>query len=278
MRMLMHRPRCLRRNPPGNSVAAVSQPTSDVFVPPSTDEALARLSMPMVDAMRTQRAVRRLHPDPVDPELLLALLELSLKAPTSSNTQDWTYLVVEDREQKARLAKLYRVLYRTFAPIERWSARKDPDRLRGTKPGAWQAENFEDLPVFVIPCYRRNIKHRPVGRPQISVSSFYGSVFPAVQNLLLSCRAVGLGASLQTLPLWIVPIARRILGLPRNMVPVCIIPIGWARGKYGPTTRRPIGEVVHVDRYGNQPLVGVPFPSVVTPAADPDSDASTDAR
>ena len=244
----------------------MNDPTPDApFVPPTTAEALARLEMPMVEAMRTQRAVRRLHIDPVDPELLLSLLELSLKAPTSSNTQDWTYMVVQDRAQKARMARLYRVLYRTFSPIERWTNRDDPAALRGMRPGAWQAEHFEDLPVFVIPCYRRGLKHRPVGRPQISVSSFYGSVYPAVQNLLLSCRAVGLGASLQTLPLWIVPLARRILGLPRTMVPVCIIPIGWARGRYGPTTRRPIGEVVHLDHYGNRAFLDTEFPSVARP-------------
>ena len=208
----------------------------------------------MAEAMRTQRAVRRLHLDPVDHEVLLPLLELSLKAPTSSNTQDWCYLVVQDPAQKARLAKLYRPLYRTFAPMERRAARGDEARLRAMRPGEWQAEHFEQLPTFVIPCYRRGLKHRPVGGPQISVASFYGSVFPAVQNLLLGCRAVGLGASLQTLPIWLVPVARRILGLPRNMVPVCIIPIGWARGKYGPTTRRPIGEVVHLDTWGNQPF------------------------
>ena len=227
---------------------------ADPFVPPPAAEALARLDMPMGEAMRTQRAVRRLHLDPVDHDVLLPLLELSLKAPTSSNSQDWCYLVVEDPEQKRRLAKLYRPLYNTFSPLERRAARNDPDRLRGMKPGEWQAEHFHELPVFVIPCYTRNLKHRPVGRPQISVASFYGSVYPAVQNLLLECRAVGMGASLQTLPIWHIPIARRILGLPRSMNPVCIIPIGWARGKYGPTTRRPIGEVVHLDRYGNQPF------------------------
>jgi nitroreductase len=227
---------------------------SDVFVPPSSEEALARLSMPMVDAMRTQRAVRRLHTDPVPHDVLLPLLELSLKAPTSSNSQDWTYLVVEDSEQKARLGRLYRVLYRTFNPIEERRARASGDEqaLRGMRPGQWQAEHFEDIPVFVIPCYRRNMKHKPVGRPQISVASYYGSVFPAVQNLLLGCRAVGLGASLQTLPIWVVPAARRILELPRAVNPVCIIPIGWAKGRYGPTTRPPIGEVVHLDRYGNR--------------------------
>jgi nitroreductase len=224
------------------------------FEPPDAAEALARLGMPMEEAMRTQRAVRRLHTEPVSHDVLLPLLELSLKAPTSSNTQDWLYMVVEDRGQKARIARLYRVLYRAFNPIVQRMARGDERELRNMRPGQWQAENFEDIPVFVIPCYRRNMKHRPVGWPQISVASYYGSVFPAVQNLLLGCRAVGLGASLQTLPIWCVPAARRILGLPRTVNPVCIIPIGWAEGRYGPTKRLPIGEVVHLDHFGNQPF------------------------
>lgn len=222
------------------------------FEAPTLEEALDRLAMPMVEAMRTQRAVRRLRTDPVDLELIYELLELSLKAPTSSNTQDWVYMVVTGREQKERLARLYRPLFRSFEPIVRRTAKTEQER-RTLGPAKWQMENFADIPVFVIPCYRKGLKHRSVGWPQLSVSSFYGSVYPAVQNLLLACRAVGLGASLQTLPIWITPIASRILGLPRNLEPVCIIPIGWAKGRYGPTTRRPIEEIVHIDRYGNQP-------------------------
>jgi nitroreductase len=176
-----------------------------------------------------------------------------LKAPTSSNTQGWSYVVVTGRKQKERLAKLYLPLFRIIDLIERHDGAADEKTLRQMAPGQWQAEHFADIPVFVIPCYERNLKHRPVGWPQISVSSFYGSVFPAVQNLLLACRAVGLGASLQTLPIWIVPIAQRMLELPWKMVPVCVIPIGWAKGNYGPMTRRPIRDVVHIDRFGNQP-------------------------
>ena len=109
--------------------------------------------------------------------------------------------------------------------------------------------------MFVVVCYRRGTKHRAVGRPQISVASYYGSTFPAAQNPLLACRAVGLGASLQTLPIWNIRATRKALGLPREMNPVCIIPIGWAQGRYGPTTRPPVGEVVHLDRYGNRPFL-----------------------
>ncbi len=226
--------------------------TADI---PTPEEALARLDMPLAEAISTQRAVRNLRLDPVSHDVLLPLLELSLKAPTSSNSQDWSYLVVEDPEQKARLAKLYRPLFRAYDPLITRLARGDAQALRNMAPGRWQAEHFAELPVFVIPCYRRRLQHRPVGRPQVAVSSFYGSVYPAVQNLLLECRAVGLGASLQTLPIWNIPRARRILELPRTVNPVCVIPIGWPRGRYGPTTRRPIGEVVHLDRYGNQPFL-----------------------
>ena len=224
---------------------------STEFVPPSLEEARERLRMPMVEAMHTQRAVRRLHTDPVDLDLIYELLELSLKAPTSSNSQDWVYIVVTDRAQKERLGRPYVTFFKLLDPLVTRAA-SDRD-LRAMGPGRWQAENFADIPVLVVPCYRSNLKHRAIGWPQISLSSVYGSVYPAVQNLLLACRAVGLGASLQTLPIAFTPIAARILALPRNLTPVCVIPIGWAKGRYGPTTRAPIEDVVHIDRYGNQP-------------------------
>lgn len=225
---------------------------SSPFVPPDPAEALAGLNMPLAEAMRSQRAIRRLHFEPVDTEVLREVLALALKAPTSSNSQDWAFLVVTDEQQKHRLVRSYQRMFRLFG----WFARRDATdeaMRRQLKVAEWQNEHYPELPALVVACYRRNMRHRPVGWPQITVSSFYGSVYPAVQNLLLACRAVGLGASLQTLPVWLVPRVRRVLGLPRAMVPVCIIPIGWARGKYGPTRRPAIEEVVHVDRFGNQP-------------------------
>jgi nitroreductase len=73
-----------------------------------------------------------------------------------------------------------------------------------------------------------------------------------VQNLLLAARAAGLGAALITLPLWSTFAARRILGCPWNVQPCAVVPLGWPLGRYGPTTRRPVGEVVSLDRYGHR--------------------------
>ena len=53
-------------------------------------------TMPLVEAMETQRAIRRLKPDPVDEAIILRLIELALKAPTGSNGQNWEFIVVRD--------------------------------------------------------------------------------------------------------------------------------------------------------------------------------------
>ena len=47
-------------------------------------------------------------------------------------------------------------------------------------------------------------------------------------------------------------IGTRILRLPRWVKPYCIVPLGWPRGRYGPTTRKPVEQVVHLDQYGNR--------------------------
>jgi nitroreductase len=91
-----------------------------------------------------------------------------------------------------------------------------------------------------------------VPMPHAATSGYYGSIYPSVQNLLLAARAMGLGACLITLPLWSVTLVRRILGLPLSVTPCCIVPLGWPRGRYGPTTRKSVEEVIHLDKYDNR--------------------------
>ena len=53
----------------------------------------------------------------------------------------------------------------------------------------WQADHFEEIPVLVVPCLRGNhIPFMPV--PPMAQSSYYGSIYPSVQNLLLAARAM----------------------------------------------------------------------------------------
>jgi nitroreductase len=243
---------------------------------PTYAEVRAGLEMPLVEAMTTQRAVRRLRPDPVDDDIVLRCIELALKAPTGSNGQNWEFVVVKDRATKAALADRYRQAWRLYGGVGHWLAEQQAGgglagtigRAMGSSDAAdaesmakilravqWQVDHFEDLPVLVIPCLR-GAKAPFVPVPAIASTSYYGSIYPSVQNLLLAARAMGLGASLITLPLWSMTSVRRTLGLPLSVQPACVVPLGWPEGRYGPTTRRAVGDVVHVERFGNRPWKG----------------------
>lgn len=208
--------------------------------------------MPLEEAMRTQRAIRRLKPDPVDDALVLHLIELAQKAPTGSNQQNWEFVVVRDPAVKAKLGHLNRRAWNLYGGIGKRLYRDDGPMQRIMKAVQWQADHFEEIPVIVVACLRGP---RP-WLPPVAATSYYGSIYPSVQNLLLAARAAGLGATLITLPLWSTILARRALGLPWSVTPCAVVPLGWPRGRHGPTTRRPVGEVVHLDRYGQRPFLG----------------------
>jgi len=223
---------------------------------PTTAEALARLDMPLQAAMMTQRAVRRLLPDPVDDVLVLKCIELALRAPTGNDGQNWEFIVVRDVRVKELLAKRYRQAWKIQRDVVlRRAVAEDESMAKIARSVQWQIDHFTEIPVLVVACLRlgaRDGKLPLVRMPHVAESAYWGSIYPSVQNLLLAARAMGLGASLITLPLWSQTSARRILGLPGALTPICIVPLGWPRGRYGPTTRKPVEQVAHRDAYGNR--------------------------
>lgn len=205
--------------------------------------------MPLSEAMETQRAIRRLKPDPVEDEVVLRLIDLAVRAPTGSNAQSWEFIVVRDPKIKKGLARLNRQAWQLGRRIAPWITGDNPKSLKILNAVQWQVDHFEEVPVIVIAC----LKGFYIPFLHISNSSYFGSIFPAVQNLLLAARAVNLGAALTTLPLWNLIAVRKILGLPWNVTPCALIPLGWPLGHYGSTTRKAVREVVSFDRFGNRP-------------------------
>ena len=225
-------------------------PDGDRLLP----DAEAGLQMPLERAMLTQRAVRRVRPDAVDDAIVLRCIELALQAPTGSNGQNWEFVVVKDRAAKERLRVQYQRAWSLYGGVgQRFTAAgRDESMAKILRAVQWQVEHFAEIPVVVVACLRGS-RAPFVPLPPVAESSYYGSIYPSVQNLLLAARAMGLGASLITLPLWSTTVVRRILGLPISVQPCCAIALGWPEGRYGPTTRKPVGDVVHLDRYGHRP-------------------------
>ncbi|MDQ4041617.1 MAG: nitroreductase family protein [Actinomycetota bacterium] len=231
---------------------------------------------PIMEVMATMRAMRRLRPDPVPDELLEALVEAATWAPSGGNVQAYSFVVVTDRAQMARLAELWRVVcafyLATFAtvapahmPAERYERLKDALRF--------QAEHFHETPAVIVACYSmgdwtrrlaaqwrrfagatsslgpRRAATFMAGLKAFGDRSEAASVYPGVQNLLLAARAHGLGATLTTWHLALEPEFKAVLGIPRGVKTFALIPIGWPRGNLGPVKRRPAAEVIHRDRW-----------------------------
>src|SRR3954469_9099145 len=98
----------------------------------------AGLDMPLQEAMRTQRAVRRLLPDPVDDAIVLRCIELALRAPTGSNGQNWEFVVVKDPATKERLGARYRQAWSLYGGVGKRMARSDESMQRVLRAVEWQ--------------------------------------------------------------------------------------------------------------------------------------------
>ena len=79
-------------------------------------------------------------------------------------------------------------------------------------------EHFHEAPVWIVAC----IDHG--GRPGPATGA---SMYPAVQNILLAARALGLGATLTTRHTMYAAEVDAILGLPENVTALAIVPIGY---------------------------------------------------
>jgi nitroreductase len=199
----------------------------------------------VADLMRTQSAGRRLRNEPLDDETVLALLELASCA-TADKHRRVAFVVVRDPDVRHQLARTYRQGWSVYKRVLR--TRSSDDAVLEARQ--WESDHFEDVPVHVVACVpgRRPLFHAA------GAAAFYAAAFPAVQNLLLAAGARGLGASATTLPLWSAWEARRTLGLPRTVTPVAVVALGWPRGGSVPAPALPVGNTVHLDRWGHQPF------------------------
>jgi nitroreductase len=201
-----------------------------------------------LEVIRAQTPVRRLASDPIDDETVLTLLELASRA-TAGQRRRCEFVVVRDPDVRHQLARSYRQSWSVYRRIMHSRATGDDATLEARQ---WEADHFEDVPVIIVACVHGR---RPIFSA-FRAASFYSGVYPAVQNLLLAATALGLGGAASTLAVWSRWEARRTLGLPAAVTPVAVVPIGRPRGVPTPAPVAPVGNLVHLDRYGHQPFRG----------------------
>jgi nitroreductase len=199
----------------------------------------------LFETIRTTRSMRRLKPDPVPDALIRQVLEAGTAAPSGGNMQTWRFLVITDPAMKQTIAGYYRRAwdeqvaprYRAGGPAPGMSAERFARMLAAAEH---LAHHLHEAPVWIVPCLTNRSPTRTAG----------ASIYPAVQNMLLAARALGLGATLTTLYLAFETECEAAMGLPPDVHSYALLPIGWPVGKFGPVRRTPLSEVVFKDRWG----------------------------
>jgi nitroreductase len=204
----------------------------------------------LFDIIFSTRAMRRLKPDPVPDELIRQILLAGQAAPSGGNAQAWGFLVVKDALIKQAVQAHYQRAYEAFiaprhaAELAAMPPGEARDRVeRQGRAVAHLTTHFHEAPVWIVACLR-------VG-PQGASAGSGASIYPAVQNMLLAARALGLGATLTSRHMAYGKAVDAIFGLPEGVASFAILPIGYPQGRFGPVRRGPLAAVTHLDRWGS---------------------------
>ena len=194
----------------------------------------------LLDAIYSQRSTRHFSTRPVSHDDVRTILKAAVRAPSGGNRQPWRFIVIRDDQTKRRLGEWY---------LSAWMASVD-ESLRGQeayRSGEDLGKGMADIPVVILVCIDQDL-----GFGGLSTVTEGASVYPAVQNLLLTSRSLGLGTVLTTLHTLHEQEIKELLGIPERIHTVALIPLGYpGEGEgFGGSRRKPMGEVTFYDKWG----------------------------
>jgi nitroreductase len=215
--------------------------------------------MDIYEALYTTRAMRRVRPDPIPLPVQARILDAAIRAPSGGNSQNWRFLLADDKEVIGQIGPLYRnaidQLWKTVYADRLAAAAADPESeesiemLKVQRSAQWLADHFEQVPLFLFGF----IQSDPTG----------GSIFPAIWSAQLAARAEGVGSSLTAVLGFFHPDETfEILGVPKDKgwVMACCVSFGYPTGRWAVAARRPVDEVSYRNRWGDSVGFGVEQP------------------
>jgi nitroreductase len=218
--------------------------------------------MDLFEIMYSAGSIRRLRSDPVPDEIITKILDAAIRAPSGSNAQSWVFIVIKDAETRRQLGAVYKkasdILIKLYAGAPRPLHMDENKYQRFMQAVTHLFEHMGDAPVLLVPCLKASmwtgtsslpadVKARMASAGRIAGSSIY----PAVQNVILACRAFGLGTVLTTIHAFFEEEVREMLKLPADVQTYALMPIGYPEGHHYPVKRKAVREIACLDRYGN---------------------------
>lgn len=204
--------------------------------------------MDFFDVVGTQRAMRRLKPDPIPADAIRKILDAAICAPSGGNRQGWSFIVVQDTAVRAKIGALYRESFAELiknVPRYQQAASAAPDSPERKMIASAQhlADHMSEAPALILACIAND-----GARPGLTSGA---SIYPAVQNIMLAARALGIGSTLTTVHhRFRHAEIKKVLVVPDDVEVAAIVPLGYPTGKFGRPPRRPVSEVAFADRWG----------------------------
>ncbi len=204
--------------------------------------------MDLNEALYTTRAMRRVSSDPIPTDVVKAMMDAAIRSPSGSNSQNWRWITVTDRGTMGELAQLYAqgwtelnaTLYK--GRIEKVMESGDQGAIRVINSSQWLADNFDQVPLVVLPYHRND----PSG----------ASIYPAVWSLMLAARSHGVGTTLTTiLGMFKHQEVAELLGVPldKGWTNAAAVTCGYPLGRWGLAKRAPAQNVTFSEHWGNAP-------------------------
>ncbi|MEH2149207.1 nitroreductase family protein [Nostoc sp.] len=208
------------------------------------------LDVPSVIAKR--RSIKAFKTDPITPELLKQLVELTVAAPSSYNIQDWQIILVQDAAQKAALsAASFNQQQIVQAPVTFVFA-ADPNAgeqnltpilEQGLETGAWN-EGTVNYFKSAVPQFQASLGEK---RREYAIKD----AIIAATHLVLAAESLGLSTCFMNG--WIEDQVKEVIGAGDNpdLAIAVVVPVGYAAEPRLNPGRLPFSSNVSVDRIGN---------------------------
>ena len=214
--------------------------------------------MDLFEVLSTTRAIRRFTDEPIAEADIARCIEAAIQAPSGGNIQPWQFLVVSDPATKRALGEVYRRAYDRYEPAllgARPPARSPEEQAsfeRMRRASRHLAEHLGEAPAMVLVLMPNISMTLQDEQGPLDVGTPYASVYPAVQNLMLAARALGIGTTLTTVYRIYQDEVRAICAIPERYEVVALVPMGRPRRDFRVGRRRASGQVTHWDRFGNR--------------------------
>jgi len=200
----------------------------------------------LFEAMYTQRALRYISAEPIPDALIKKVLDAGIRAPNGGNQQRWRFVVIKDPGTKRWIQERYRSTGRPAHASPRNDA-EAKTMARNDAAANYLADHLHEVPALILCCVEHDSSPSDINRG--------ASIYPAVQNMLLAARGLGLASVLTTRPRrGFEKEIKAKLGIPEKVDTAALLPLGYpvAGKRYGPTNRRPVEEVTFDETWGTR--------------------------